>query len=536
MQRAKIEDLLNEKYHYNILFILGFLFLSAMFYNGFLELNELPKGMHQWKQSMHFSIIQNYIDGSANFWHPAMNNLFNSDNTGKLILEFPIFHKITASVISVFPALSPSLFRWIMLILTFIGFYHAYKLANMVIRNELFAVLSSLLVFAIPVVAFYGANYLVDVPAMAFGFSFIYFAERNIQKWSFLNTVLCILFLALSGLLRLPVLILPLSYIGARAISGKKLLQLLWLLPAAVIIAIWYYYVKKFNTYFVAYPPTETFSYLSAEKLSSTIHAIFNTMVYQFGWTYRYALFYALVSAYLIYNWKKVSRFWFLVLAISVVGAALYVYLWFGIFENHDYYLFPIIPLIFLIWLNVFIVVLKTNQLKNALYLAIIILGINTVNTFDNMRLRTFHKKIKIINVFTGKYESRYWRYFGNEDKEKWKVIRDISPYCGSTVLEDHGIFPTDTVICDFDSSPTYVLALLNLKGWTLYNSGFNTLDDYTKYTNFGAKYLITNFMKVSPLDSASLDILKRNIVFRVDSLAVYDIRSLRQLKPLGNE
>ena len=532
MKKIKIENLLKGKYCCDIIFSLGFLFLAAVFYNGFLELNELPKGMHQWKQSMHFSIIQNYLDGSVNFWHPAMNNLFNTDNTGKLILEFPIFHKITASIVAVFPWLSPSLFRWIMFILTFIGFYHAYKLANLVIKNELLAVLTSLLVFAIPVVAFYGANYLVDVPAMAFGFSAIYFAERNIERWSFVNSILCILFLTLSGLLRLPVLILPMSYIGTRILFRKKLIQLLWLLPSILIIAIWYYYVKKYNTYFVSYPPTETYGYLSPERLSSTIHSMLNFIVYQLGWSYRFILFYVLVSLYLIFNWKKVSRFWFLVLAFSIVGSALYIYLWFGIFEHHDYYLFPVIPLLFLIWVNVFIVSLKTDYRKYVFYVTLAILAINAINTFDNMRLRTYHKNIKIAHVFTGRYESGNWWYFGNEDKVKWRVLRDISPYKGSNVLEAHGVFSTDTVICDFDPSPTYSLALLNLKGWTLYNCSFNSLDDYIKYTKLGAKYLVTSSTKASSLDSTSLNILKRNIVFSVDSLVVYDIRDLRPYEP----
>jgi len=531
MRRVKIKNLLKGRYRYDILFIIGFLFLSAVFYNGFLELNELPKGMHQWKQSMHFSIIQNYVDGSADFWHPAMNNLFNSDNTGKLILEFPIFHKITASIVAVFPWFSPSLFRWIMFILTFLGFFHAYKLANLVIKNELLAALTSFLVFAVPVVAFYGANYLVDVPAMAFGFSAIYFFEKDVQNTSIINSMSGMLFLALAGLLRLPVLILPMSYIGARIIFRKRIIKLLWILPALLIIAIWYHYVKKYNTYFVSYPPTETYSYLSPERLSSTIHSVSNFIIYQLGWSYRFLAFYILTFMYMAFNWPKVSRFWFSVLLFTIVGSIVYIYLWFGIFEYHDYYLFPVIPLLFLIWLNVFIVALKTDYRKHAFYLASIILVINTINTFDNMRLRTYHKKIKIAHVFTGKYESGNWWYFGNEDKEKWKVLRDISPYKGSKVLESHGIFSTDTVICDFDPSPTYSLALLNLKGWTLYNCSFTSLDDYMKYTGLGAKYLITNSQRTSSLDSASLGLLKRHIVFRVDSLVVYDLKELRQLR-----
>ncbi len=502
------------KYSYDILFFLGFIFLSALFYNGFTEFSELPKGMHQWKQSMHFSIIQNYIDGTAEFWHPSMNNLFNSDNTGNLILEFPIFHKVTALIIGIFPNLTPSIFRWIMFLLTFLGFYHAFKLACLTLKNKLFAFLSVFLVFAIPVVVFYSANYLIDSTAMAFGFSTIYFFEKNTQKTGIINSVLGLLFLVLSGLLRLPVLILPISYFGAHVIYRKKFSQLLWILPSLLIIASWYYYVKKNNTYFVSYPPAETYSYLSPERLSSTIHSISNFIIYQLGWSYRFLTFYALVFIYLSFNWRKVSKFWFTVLLFMIFGSTIYVYLWFGIFEHHDYYLFPIIPVIFLIWLNVFFAARDSWYSKYVFYIATIIFVINTINTFDNMRLRTYHKNLKLTHIFTGKYESGNWWYFGNEDYEKWRVFRTISPYNNSKIIESHGIQSTDTVICDFDPSPTYSIALLNLKGWTLYNCEFNSLDDYIKYSNLGAKYLITNSTKMNSLDSATREILKRNYFF----------------------
>lgn len=528
MKRTRIENFIIGKYSYDVFFVLGFLFLSAIFYNGFNELSELPKGMHQWKQSMHFSIIQNYTDSTAGFWHPSMNNLFNSDSTGKLILEFPIFHKITATIISFFPDLNPAIFRWIIFILTFIGFYHAYKLAGLILKNELLALLSSFLIFAIPVVVFYGANYLVDVPAMAFGFSAIYFFEKNTQKVSLINGVFGFLFLVLSGLLRLPVLVLPIAYFGARIIYRKNIVQLLWILPSLLIIVTWYYYVKKYNTYFVSYPPTETYSYLSPERVSSTIQSISNFIIYQLGWSYRFLMFYVLVSMYLAINWRKVSRFWCTVLLFAIAGSTVYVYLWFGILEHHDYYLFPIIPVIFLIWLNVFYVVINTKYSQYALYFAIVILGINTINTFDNMRLRTYRKSIKVAHVFTGRYESGIWWYFGNEDNEKWKVLRTISPYNRSKVLENHGVFSTDTVICDFDPSPTYSLALLKLKGWTLYNSSFSSLDDYVKYSKLGAKYLISNSYKSYAMDSLEQEVLKKNFIFEIEGLLFYSIDHLK--------
>ncbi|OFX85743.1 MAG: hypothetical protein A2W99_05790 [Bacteroidetes bacterium GWF2_33_16] len=512
----------------DILFLSIFIIFSALFYNGFEELNELPKGFHQWKQSMHFSIIQNYANGSANFLHPAMHNLFNADNTGNLILEFPVFHQIAAFIIRVFPSASPTISRWIMFILTFIGFFHAYKLANILLKNKILSVLASLLTYVIPIVVFYGGNYLVDVPAMAFGFSSIYFFEKYFIKNNFLDIVASLVFLTLSGLLRLPVLILPLSYIAASIFYRKKASYLLWFIPSIVLIFCWYYYVKKYNTYFVSYPPSETYSNLSPERITSTVKSIFDFMIFQIGWAYRSIVFYVLVAFFLLIYQKYISKFWFTVLMINLIGSILYIYLWFGIFEHHDYYIVPIVPLLFLIWVNVFFVAKNLNYMRLIIAISIIVLTLNTVNVFNNMRQRTFQKKIKATKVFAGRFESGIWRFYKDDDKIKWSVFRKISPFNNSSILLKNGIFPQDTVICDFDMSPTYSLALLDLKGWTAYNCKFDSLTSFVRYSNFGAKYLFSNIQNTSKLDSIQLSNLRKNIVFQIDNLAVYNIEHLR--------
>jgi hypothetical protein len=212
-----------------------------------------------------------------------------------------------------------------------------------------------------------------------------------------------------------------------------------------------------------------------------------------------------------------------------MLGSSIYVYLWFGIFEQHDYYLFPVIPIILLIWLNVFFVAIKSNYLKYMLYLVLIILGINSINTFDNMRLRTYRQSYKNTHKFTGDFETGNWWYFGVENTEKWSYLRRLSPYEGSTIFQEYGIFKNDTVICDFDPAPTYSLALLQLKGWTLYNCSFSSIDDYIMYSKRGAKYLISNMKVPSNLDSLSLLRLHRKPVFSVENIVVYNISHLRE-------
>ncbi|MDX9695644.1 MAG: glycosyltransferase family 39 protein [Bacteroidales bacterium] len=512
----------------DILFVSIFIILSALFYNGFKELNELPKGFHHWKQSMHFSIIQNYTKEDTGFLHPSINNLFNNDNTGNLILEFPILHKITAIIIQVIPFTSPNIFRWLILVLTFIGFFHAYKLANQILNDQILSFFTSLLTFVIPIVVYYGANYLVDVPAMAFGFSTIYYFEKYYLKNNVIHLIAGLLFFTLSGLLRLPVLILPISYIATTLVLRKKPFYLLWVIPSIIIVLIWYYYVKTHNNYFVSYPPSETYSYLTTAKISSTYESIFRFMIYQFGFIYRFAVFYIIVGVLLLVYRKNLSAFWITVLLVNLLGSFIYIFLWFGIFEQHDYYFVPVIPIVFLIWINIFYLAKKSDIRKYYIIIAMALLFLNCISVYGNMRQRTYKKKINVTHILPSKFESGMWYFFKDDDTKNWKVLREISPFTHNTLLNNYGILPQDTVICDFDMSPTYSLALLDKKGWTGYNCNFQSLKDYEKYANMGAKYLFCNKNKKTDLDSIQLSLLRKNLVFQKDNLLVYNITHLR--------
>lgn len=514
------------KPHIAYLFLI--LCISALFYNGFSYLNELPQGMHFWKQTLHFSMIQNYVNSDVPLWHPEINNLFNGDSTGKLILEFPVLHKATALLIQVFPFVSPVIFRWLIFLLTMIGFFHIYKLGILILKEKLYAILSTLLVFVIPIITYYGANYLVDVPAMVFSFSTIYFLEKNNVKKSNWNLIAAALFLFLSGALRLPALIPFISYLIIKTVYRQKLADILWLLPSLASIVIWYMYVNKFNTYWIAVPPYTTYGFITPELTADVKELFIKFMAPQFGWGYRFWAFYVLVFAFLAFRWREVSRFWFFVLVINVFGSCLYFFLWFGLFNHHDYYLIPVVSNAVLIWINVFYASRNFKFNKVVVFLSVILLLLNILNTFNNERRRLNKpKKIEMLCVLAANYEGIF-DYYQGEDARRFSEVTQISPYNGSTFLTDYGIQQNDTVICDFDVSPAYVLSLLQLKGWTLYNSEYKSLNDYKKFVEDGAKYLFTNNLYQTPLDSISQCKLKSDKIFQFNNLVCYNIEKLK--------
>lgn len=514
---------------FNILFFVLFIAMTAIFMNGFSELNQIPIGVHAWKLSLHFSMIQNYIDGSAGFWHPAINNLFNFDHTGNLIQEFPIFNQIAAWLVLAFSFLSPTVFRWMMFLLSMIGFYHIYRLNLLILKKNSLSMVSTFLVASMPIIVYYGSNFLVDVPALLFAFSSVYFLERNINIKSNWNIVAAAFFLLLAGLLRLPVILPLLSYACIRLLYKKRMSDFLWLLPSIVLIAVWYLYVSKYNTYWISVPPMDSYWNLSPEKISEVNKLFIDNLVPQLGWAYKYAAFYITVIALLSILWKRVSKFWMLVLIINLIGSLIYFVLWYGLFSHHDYYLIPILSNFVLIWINILYAVREIKIKYFIGSLCIIVLCLNSMHTYNNIRVRTYKPCNESMNFLSSKYENDLWAYYAWDFNMKFKVIYDISPYSGSSFLKDHCITSKDSVICDFDYSPIVTLSVLQLKGWTLYNSDFKTIDEYTKFVNAGAHFLICDTINNNLIDSNSIALLKTNRIFSIGNIEGYDIRHLKK-------
>jgi len=513
------------------LFIILITVLILIFYDGTAILRQLPIGLHNWKQSLHFSMVQNLADGSATFWHPAINNLFNINHTGKLILEFPLFHQLAAWLMIIFPGLTPVCFRWIMMALTIIGLYHIYRLGLILCKNKITATILSLLILAIPLVVFYGGNYLVDVPALLFSFSSIYFLEKNNISYSWKNLVAASLFFCLAGLLRLPVLIPFLAYVFVRILNKKQLADFIWFIPSVIIIIAWYKYVSVYNTYYVSYPPSDTYYFISSEQINSVYKELYDFMIPQFGWGYRTLYFYIITGVLLIVRWKYVSRFWILTLAVNMVGSFAYFYLWFGLFNQHDYYLIPLISNIVLIWLNLFFAYKDFRFSYVLTALAGVFLILNILTSYNNVRERTFRKYDKRFCFLEGEKVNGLWDYLAWDNYNHFGVVRKISPYQGNDFLQKHGIHKNDTVICDFDPSPTYVLSLLELKGWSGYSRQYNSISVYQNCIDAGAKYLICNSLFPTPLDSLSAARLKTDTVFVLENLQCFDVSGLKGQK-----
>ncbi|GIV27576.1 MAG: hypothetical protein KatS3mg027_1390 [Bacteroidia bacterium] len=503
-----------------------FTIFHIIIYNGTRHFTELPYGLHAWRQSMNFSMVQNFKENGHNIFKPAINNLLNQDDTGNLLLEFPLLQWLA----SFLPDMYLSYFRWIVFIFSLIGFYYGYKLMNEICKDEVVSYAIMFIFLSIPVVLFYNANFNTDVPAISFSIASVYFWKRMLDSNQMYYGIYGFIFFTLSALLRLPAIILSLAFLCVIFLSKNhihKSINFLFNLAASfLIIVIWYYYQHKNNNYPVSNPSEYSLFVCTADDIREIIYALKDFQFNQLGFIFRNVISYIVIFLIILLGVKQIPVWLRNFTLIGIVGGIIYMLLWFKIFNVHDYYLIPVVPVFLVILVSISCILINNLGIKNTRIIFIILAVFSIYQGYENYHLRDFSPLG--YNLLTPENEEKLMLWFKYDDEIKWSKIRQLSVY-KSNLLEKYGIHQKDTAICNFDQSPTYVLSLFNLKGWTLFNASFSTMDEYIKYAKKGAKFLIHFGDNPVVSDKAQDSIIRKNLVFSYYDVKFYNIQHLRR-------
>lgn len=512
----------------DIIFVLIILCVSYIFYTPD-EIIELPKGIHQWKQSMQFAITKNYAYDNNDFFHPSIDGFFNpQSNSGNLVQEFPLLHYIA----SFFFKQYPYSLKVLNILILFTGMFFTYKLLFYYL-NEFFSVLFiSLNLLFIPIVFYYGFSYITDVSALFFGIMSIYFHEKFLIKDKKLYMYVSFILFTLCGLLRLPVVLFPVAYFFIQFLKRFRWnFTILWGLSLSVI-GLWYVYVMMYNDYYISTPEELFYFTLDSKQKENVISSLKNFILYQMGYSNSNLLYHVFAIALIISHRdiipEKLKGFFLLGTLFSII----YFLLWFGIFDAHDYYLIPIIPFFVFLMTILSYIMHSINPMFNYLTLGIITL-LNFSYSLDNIRWRFFQPLPKLsLNLMTKYEEGMHW-YFKFDDERKWKPIRYISPFNHQNdILRKNGIQINDTAFCIFDETPTYVLSLLGLKGWTAYSNPYFKkfeldLSLIKAKISEGLKYLIVYGNTPITPDPSMDTLLRKKLVLQIDSIYIYNVQHL---------
>ncbi|HFC00870.1 MAG TPA: hypothetical protein ENJ53_08720, partial [Phaeodactylibacter sp.] len=200
---AKHHSPLRSTTHF-ILFILVFLLVS-WFFHYFEIFHYAPYATHRWRQTDSLSFVQTYYNNGMHFFEPKVNNALGGQGNAAPS-EFPILYYIAAWFWKIFGP-HDGILRVIHLFIFGVGLFSLSKLTLHLTKDIFYALMPPFLLMGSPIIAFYGFNYIPNIPALGFLFSgmlcFYYFFKTQKRSWLLGSWVLFLF----AGLLKVTVLI-----------------------------------------------------------------------------------------------------------------------------------------------------------------------------------------------------------------------------------------------------------------------------------------------------------------------------------------
>ena len=352
--------------------ITGWLFIifTINFLLHFHFISQDIQGLHSWRQSQTMWNVRNFVRHDANILNPRINVL-NGDNDNLYRYEFPVMQwsiamvqKVTGEQISVV-----RIFMFLLGITAVLGMYFLLK---QITGYEWSALLGAFLFQLSPVFYYYSWTPLPDVLALVAGIWYLFFILKYAENNQLVYLILSSLFLLVSTLAKLPYLMFAVVslYFFTNKISEKKygdavkitLFHLLFLVPAIcwyawvmpgwtgnpILTGIFKNEVSGFE--FIKLIGFHTVKMFPNKLLSLPVWLPFLTGVY--------VVWKKSVSLKWLYGFIGITML-YLFLQLTTIG------------RDHDYYLLPFLPWLFIV-VTLGLEYVRTNFKKSNLLFFII--------------------------------------------------------------------------------------------------------------------------------------------------------------------
>jgi len=460
---------------FDILFL--FILVIAFFFLGYHDVFfSEPFGIHFMRQTDSLSFASNYYNHGFKFFSPELYNLKNID--AKAACEFPITYYITSLL---YGAFGKHFFiqRLVHLLIAYFGLFCIYRLALLILKNKIYAILIGIIVFTSTVFNYYAFNYLPDTPALGFTFAGWYFFYKFLNNEKKSSLILMFIFFTLGSLIKITYLINLLAivtfcavrlFILRKEITTNK--KIIWAGILSVIVVLsWNLYMIHYNNVY------ESTSFntkalpiwkLNQEKISFVWELMTNYWYKQYFPKSIFHMFYAIFFLQLILIKKANKKNSFLLLILFFANLS-YLILFYSQFRDHDYYFLAFFPLFILVLIN------GINSIQNLLSHKLIHLGIQIVI---------------LILIISGVNFSRV-RVYKRFDKKP-----DMYSHAGLVIqknieeIQNLNLDKNSNFIVAPDLCQNGGLFFLDKKGWNLPKDHIN-IERIKELKNKGADYLL---------------------------------------------
>jgi 4-amino-4-deoxy-L-arabinose transferase-like glycosyltransferase len=310
-------------------------------------------GYHDWRQSETQTVTENFYEEGMNIFYPRQNNRGSGDGLHRI--EFPLYQWVNAVLFKMFghQILVTRIYSFSIGLFTIWGFYWLIILLN---KRKKIALIAAWLLAWSPAFYYYQINPMPYNMAFSFAvWSLVFFVRWQVLKGS-LNLILSLGLLSLAILVKLPYIIFSTFLLTSSfltlikgEIDIKKSLGFLFGFGMSLLPAFLWYRLSFGNIDFSVVEGLFGNSLHQWPELIRTIWFNFR-VTFPLILLNQGAIVAFWIGLVIILFEKKFRHKWFkslLVLAITVSGY--YIFEIKPIGTNHDYYLFPFLPLMMII-------------------------------------------------------------------------------------------------------------------------------------------------------------------------------------------
>ena len=492
----------------NILFLLVFLGICALIGYQYI-LFYRPQSIHQWAQCDRASVAYNYFQYGFHFFTPMVHNI--SNGTGITGLEFPLINFLSAVGYAIF-GFHEYIYRSLVLLLLALGLFNAFRLAVLLLDLKIISALLAYLLFASPILAYYGISFLSEPASLGLSLSGWYYFFKW-KKDKFNTTFITVIVLCLTAcLIKVSSLINPLAMAALLFLSEEKpfslvgikskLIRIIPFLLILLPVTAWYIYASFLNTKYNAKVfMLEIRPVTSREEFVSIWKEIERTWIWRF-YPRIYFIILSIATLIIFIIPKKIDKPLLTITCLLYAGAISFFLLMYSQFRIHDYYVIPLMPAFFFHWLLIikqFSLLENTLVKKSASTLFFALVCFVTSEARDHVQ--TSHTKSSF--KYSPMVYDRYFffepelRKLNIQPEDKVVSIYDISFTISLYLMNQRGITmgpltPNDTIIKELQN-PLYKYAILN-------NFNPNRFDPVMDSLHLGKKMLEWNDLTVYKL------------------------------------
>ena len=404
------------------------------------------------------------------------------------------------------------------------------------------AVLSALLFFASPVMAYFSLAFITEVPALDLVLIAIWLFFRRHPAQTKSDVVVSASLFALAALLKVTALMGLFTLIGLLLIewvlprtlrSGQPLFAYKWttllsFTGCLMLVWAWYAYSLAHNDLHggaYSHQAVQPIWTLPPEVVCSSWMFGRDILIYQIFDTPVWA---ALVGMLLfaVWSWRQASRSLMIATIVLLSGTVCYILLWWVTLDAHDYYYIgPLVALMCLLALFLhtlrgrFPDVFASSWAIGAFALLVVY---STVYSANNLRMRT-----RCVGPFR---PEAYLPLYHEKEPAYWDIVQywDMKDFFKIEAYNRSiGIGVDELVICPDDLTVGASLYLMHQRGWVKFGQEFETSEEMRGLIARGAAYLFV--VKPEWLQTPHMQEFYAHPMGRFGDIRVFDLRPLRK-------